>query len=158
MPTANPYASYLDGRPVLDILADSPIALASIFATLTPAQATHSPAPAKWSPLEVLCHLADCEIAHGFRLRQTATLSNPLLEPFDQDLWAIGYRSHSVTEALALFTSLRNWNLAFVAALPPGSLARTAHHPERGDLTLQILLDTMAGHDLNHITRFRDLL
>ncbi len=158
MPTANPYASFLDGRPTPDILADTPIALASIFASLTPSQALQSPAPGKWSPLEVLCHLADCEIAHGFRLRQTVSLSNPLLQPFDQDLWAIGYRSHSVAEALALFTSLRNWNLAFVAALPPSSLTRTAHHPERGDLTLQILLDTMAGHDLNHITRFRVLL
>jgi hypothetical protein len=62
---------------------------------LTPEQALAPVAPGKWSPRQIVAHLADFE--------------------------------------------------------------RAAHHPERGDLTLRTLLETMAGHDLNHLIQLQRL-
>ena len=67
----NPYDGFLDGRPVEVILGSTADALASAIAAIGPEQVSAKPAPGKWSPAEIVCHLADCEIAFGFRLRQT---------------------------------------------------------------------------------------
>jgi hypothetical protein len=32
-----------------------------------------------------------------------------------------------------------------------GELSKPLTHPERGTMTFQVLIETMAGHDLNHL-------
>ena len=155
MPVANPYASYLDARPTEAILADSPLALAALLTAIGPKRATQPVAPGKWSPAQILAHLADCEIAHGYRLRQTLAEENHPLQPFDQDRWAIGYTTRTATQALAVFTALRQWNLLLIADAMPTSADRPTSHPERGPHTFRILTETMAGHDLNHIAQLQ---
>ena len=41
--------------------------------------------------------------------------------------------------------------LALIRSLPPGAFSRSLTHPERGRMTFQVLVETMAGHDLNHL-------
>ena len=41
-----------------------------------------------WTPHEVAAHLADIEVALGWRIRQVLSEDEPMLQPFDQDLWA----------------------------------------------------------------------
>jgi hypothetical protein len=53
--------------------------------------------------------------------------------------------------ALEVFTAVRKWNLALIAAVPPAGMSKPVTHPERGQMTLRVLIETMAGHDLNHI-------
>lgn len=36
-------------------------------------------------------------------------------------------------------------------------LQRTGFHPERGEVTLQVQLETLAGHDLNHLEQIQRL-
>ena len=42
------------------------------------------------------------------------------------------------------------------AALP-GAADRKMTHPERGTMTFQTVVETMAGHDLNHLAQLRRL-
>ena len=35
----------------------------------------------------------------------------------------------------------------------PAAAARTMTHPERGTMTFQTVVETMAGHDLNHLAQ-----
>ena len=37
------------------------------------------------------------------------------------------------------------------------SLRRTGFHPERGVVTLKVQLETLAGHDLNHLAQIQRL-
>jgi hypothetical protein len=46
---------------------------------------------------------------------------------------------------------LRKWNVKFIESVPPGTMAKTLNHPERGDMTFRVVVETMAGHDLNHL-------
>jgi len=87
----NPYNRFLDGRPLIEILSATPIALAELADTIGPARLALAPALGKWSPAEILSHLADCEIAFGFRLRQTLAEDHHTMQPFDQDKWATLY-------------------------------------------------------------------
>jgi hypothetical protein len=155
MSQRNPYERFLDERPVEAILAATAGALAEQFEAMGPQKAAVRPAPGKWSAAEIVCHLADCEMVFGFRLRQTLAEDGPTIQPFDQDKWAVRYGGVPADEALKTFSALREWNLRLIRAALPAAAGRTVIHPERGALTFQILVETMAGHDLNHLGQVR---
>lgn len=108
-------------------------------------------APGKWSPRQILIHLTDCDLAFGFRYRQTLALDNHTVQPFDQDLWSKSYESYDADQALATFMALRNWNLALIRTLTPEQMAKPCQHPERGQETFRTLIEINAGHDINHL-------
>lgn len=151
MSQLNPYESFLDGRPLDTILASTADAIAAYLTAIGPNRVSLPPAPGKWSPAEIVCHLADCDLVFGFRLRQTLAEDGPTIQPFDQDKWAAVYSGIPADEALAAFSALRNWNLRLIRSALPGAASRTMTHPERGTMTFQAVVETMAGHDLNHL-------
>ncbi|RIH82066.1 putative metal-dependent hydrolase YfiT [Calidithermus terrae] len=109
-------------------------------------------APGKWSAREILCHLADTEMALGFRFRQILAQDNPTVQPFDQDAWAARYGGLPMELAYDAFRALRAWNLALLRGLSEGDLARSYYHPEREEWeSLHLLVRFLAGHDLNHL-------
>ena len=157
MSELNPYESFLEGRTVDAILDATANEIARHLTAIGAKRASEPPAPGKWSAAEIVCHLADCELAFGFRLRQTLAEDGPTIQPFDQDGWAGWYKGVSADEALAAFRALRRWNLAMLHAALPGAANRKVTHPERGTMTLQTVVETMAGHDLNHLSQLRRL-
>ena len=155
MSEANPYDRFLDGRPLNSILAATPEALGYVIEALGPGRSLISPAPGKWSAAEIACHLADCELVFGFRLRQTLAEDGPTIQPFDQDKWAATYSGIPAAEAAKVFAALRDWNIRLIQSALPDAAARTLTHPERGTMTFQTVVETMAGHDLNHLGQLR---
>jgi hypothetical protein len=157
MSELNPYAKFLNGRPLEAILSSTSHEIANKLQMIGPEKTTEAPAPGKWSPAEIVCHLADCEIAFAFRLRQTLAEDNHVIQPFDQGKWAAPYPGISAKDALAAFTALRNWNLVLIAKALPLSASKPVTHPERGTMTFETIVETMAGHDLNHLDQLRRL-
>ena len=144
----NPYATQLGERPPLEVIAATPDILTGLLRLA-------KPRPGKWTPAQIACHLADCEIAFSFRIRQTLAETNHTVQPFDQDAWAEPYPKLEIEPALAAFQALRHWNLALLKTLQPEDFGRQVTHPERGTMTLQTILETMAGHDLNHLKQLQ---
>jgi len=147
----NPYASFLDGQDPLEVIAATPKRLQSLLDAIGPKRIDAAPAPGKWSARAVLCHLADTEICFAFRYRQTLAQPCHVIQPFDQDDWAKRYRAYDAPAALAVFSAVRAWNLALIRSVPLSELSKPVNHPERGDMTFQTIVETMAGHDVNHI-------
>ena len=157
MSELNPYGRYLDGRPLTGILDSTPTQIADLLEAIGAEKAAVPPAPGKWSAAEILCHLADCELAFGFRLRQTLAEDAPTIQPFDQEKWAAAYSGIPVSQALEAFTALRGWNLLLIRAALPAAADRPVMHPERGAMTFQTLVEIMAGHDLNHLVQLQKM-
>jgi hypothetical protein len=155
MTELNPYEKFLDGRPLETILGTTSHEIANKLQMIGPDRTIEAPAPGKWSPAEIVCHLADCEIAFAFRLRQTLAEDHHVLQPFDQEKWAAQYAGFSVKDALVAFTALRNWNLLLIQKTLPASASKAVTHPERGTMTFQTIVETMAGHDLNHLAQLK---
>lgn len=155
MSKLNPYEEFLDGRPVEVILRTTPQAIYKVLEEMGEANTATRPAPGKWSAAEIISHLADCELVFGFRLRQTLAEDGPTIQPFDQDKWAAQYAGIDAMIALDAFTAMRDWNLRMIQASLPAAAGRTMTHPERGTMTFQAVVETMAGHDLNHLGQLR---
>lgn len=147
----NPYASFLGSRNALETVAQTPARVAALAAAIGNRRADEPPAPGKWSAREIVAHLADCETVFAFRLRQSLAEDNPTVQPFNQEKWAATYTAYDLAGALETFTALRRWNVALIRSLKADAFERKITHPERGTMTFQILVETMGGHDLNHI-------
>ncbi|MGD0347493.1 MAG: DinB family protein [Terracidiphilus sp.] len=153
MSELNPYEKFLDGRPLEAILAATPDAIAKYLKVIGAHRANMPPVPGKWSAAEIVSHLTDCEIVFAFRLRQTLAEDNPTIQPFDQDKWAARYPGIAAAQALETFGTLRKWNLQLIHSALPAAAGRIVTHPERGTMTFQTVVETMAGHDLNHLAQ-----
>jgi DinB superfamily len=147
----NPYASHIGGRAPLDVIAETPHHLEQLLETIGGERVETPPAPGKWSARDIVAHLADAEIVFSFRLKQTLAQDHHVIEPFDQDLWAKSYLACDARLALAVMSAVRAWNLALIKSVQPADLSKPVTHPERGTMTFQTIVETMAGHDRNHI-------
>jgi len=147
----NPYAVHLGGREPREVIEATALELHRLAGRIGPAHIKTPPAPGKWSARDLLCHLADCEIVFAFRLRQALAEDHHHIQPFDQERWAHTYASREADAALATFEALRNWNIAFLRGLTIDQLEKPVTHPERGVMTLATIVETMGGHDLNHL-------
>lgn len=152
----NPYASKLQGRDPFDVIRTTAGELRRLWDGFDEQHRGTPRAPGKWSPREILCHLADTEIAFGFRLRQALAEEHHVIQPFDQTRWAERYGRYTGEDALAAFTALRRWNLALVEGAVPAALDKPLTHPERGTMTFRILVETMAGHDRHHLLQLQE--
>jgi len=153
----NPYAGALGEREPIAVMASTPERLEALLGGLSAEQIETRPAPGKWSVREIVAHLADCEMAFGFRLRQGAA-GVELQQPFDQDDWARNYGGYRFEAAMTAFRALREWNLEFLRSLTDDQKALVVTHPERGTMTVWTIVETMAGHDLHHLVRLEALL
>ena len=149
----NPYAKYLGEQEPLAVIAATPAKLKALAEKIGQDKIAAAPAPDKWSAREILCHLADCEIAFGFRLRQTLAEDNHTIQPFDQEKWAAPYANLSADEALAAFAAVRRWNHLLIDGALEEFAEKAVTHPERGAMTFATIVETMAGHDLNHLAQ-----
>jgi hypothetical protein len=149
--TLNPYATHLGTREARDVIETTALELHRLAGRIGPSRMTVAPAPGKWSARDLLCHLADCEIVFAFRLRQALAEDRHVIQPFDQERWARTYADADANAALATFEAVRNWNVALLKTLRPEQFEKRLTHPERGEMTFQTVVETMAGHDLNHL-------
>jgi hypothetical protein len=149
----NPYASLLGNLDALQVAAETPGRLSDLAKKLGQNGMERSYAPGKWSARVILCHLADCEVVFAFRFRQALAEPDHVIQPFDQDAWARSYSSSNLSAAAAIdtFSAMRRWNLTLLNNVSQATFSKHVTHPERGRMTFKALVETMAGHDLNHL-------
>ena len=52
-----------------------------------------------------------------------------VIQPFDQDLWARNYAAYDAQSALAVFTSVRNFNVKLIESLPADEFSKPVTTP-----------------------------
>ena len=158
MDATHPYAQWLGERDPFEVLAETQKRIPAIALALGPAGLKRTYAPGKWTAAQVLAHLADCEIAFGFRVRQILSQPELAIQTFDQDRWARLYHNLDGIEAAHTFQALRAWNLSLFRLLGEDDLEKTAAHPERGPEKARTVIRIMAGHTLNHLAQLERIL
>ncbi len=138
--------------------ADTLAGMAAAPREIAEAARTAPPAPTGgWSPGEVIVHLADTEVAWGWRIRLILAEEDPVLQPYDQDAFAdrLRYSERDPFAALAAFAALRADHLDLLRPLPEAAWERTARHAEFGSLSLRTLVQHLSHHDLDHLRQIR---
>ena len=118
------------------------------------------PAPAEWSVLELVGHLVDAELVGAARYRWMLSQDAPTLIGYDQDGWVarLRHNDESPEELVALFTALRQGNLALWRRSSATERQRVGMHAERGPESFDLLFRMLAGHDRFHLDQMRATL
>ena len=154
----NPYQDDLGTHDPLAVLPASPGAVRALVAQHGPSAYAVASGPGKWTVAQILVHLAQVDMAYGLRARMAITTPGYQVQPFDQDRWMNIEPDMPGEEALATWEAFRRFNVAFFRGLNDAQWDTPFEHPERGSMTVRIIADLMAGHDLHHLEQLRDLL
>lgn len=151
---------YVSGRDPLKLQAAAPAKLAKLLKKATPAKMRKRPGPGKWSIAEIVAHLADTEVAIGWRLRMVVSEPGCPLQGFDQDAWAsaMRYEKRDARKSLEQYRGLREANVALMKSLAPADWKKSGMHSERGELTVRKIAEMTAGHDINHFGQIERIL
>jgi hypothetical protein len=87
---------------------------------VAPAELIRRPAPEKWSIAEIVGHLADAELAMGWRLRNMLANPGVALTWWDESAWAerLGYAQQAASLSAGVFRALRESNLRLLESVP----------------------------------------
>lgn len=111
------------------------------------------PIAGKWSTLEVVCHVSDCEQFFADRMKRTLAMDRPLLVGADGWLYpeAVHYHDRDPDEELALVGLTRGQTARILKLVPDGAWRREAVHTETGLVTLRQLLLHAIRHLEHHV-------
>jgi len=119
--------------------------------------------PGKWSPREVVAHLADWEPILRGRLETAYQTPGASVQGIDEWVrgeevgygWVrgeeVGYGRMDLEDALAVFRSERARTLAFLEGLSEDDFGRDFVHSELGRMTIREYASNMLGHDVFHL-------
>lgn len=111
-----------------------------------------------WTVRQVIHHVADSHMNAFLRFRWVAAEDNPTIKTYDQDEWAkFPDMKMPVEPSLRLIEGLHSRWSNFLSSLPESAWSRRAMHPERGEITMDNLLDIYSAHGENHAKQITDL-
>ena len=154
MPT--PYAEHLDGKDPVDVLRSNIAEYHELTSHLTKERWARSYAPGKWTAHQLLVHLAQWEMIFGVRFRCAISVPGYVIQPMNQDPFMVveGPAVDGPT-AWAAFKQMRRMNIALAGSLSDAQRKTKVQHPERGEIDVNDILVTMAGHGVHHFKQLQ---
>ena len=138
---------------LLSVMEFGPKVVAGVFSRI-PAALWDTPiAVDRFTPREVIAHLADWEPIVLERMKTAFTAPGSTVQPWDEGLMAVtnGYRKLDPLEQLQLFTQRRADTANWLRSVPVALWSQAVLHPERGRLSIEDQANHVLGHDLYHI-------
>ena len=153
-------SGYMEGKQPLAVQASTAKKLERLIKGVPTSKLRKRPAPEKWSVSEILAHLADAEIVGSFRMRLVLGAPGTPIAAFDQDAWVTSghYEKRDPRKSLEQFRMLRETNLALLKSLTPEQWKHYGMHSERGQETIERIVQMFAGHDINHLLQIEAIL
>lgn len=152
-----PYSNQLGDREPIASMRETSDRIRALVAGWSDADFERTYAPGKWTARQILTHLAETDIALGYRARMALSQSDYVAQPFDQDAWIAKETRATGAEAVAAYYAVRQMNLALFTALSPADRKTAFTHREYGIITVDWLIRQMAGHDRNHLAQLETI-
>src|SRR5258707_10740254 len=114
------FLSNLGDEEPIGVQQATPSQLDRRLRDVVPEELIRRPAPEKWSIAEIVAHLADAELAMGWRLRNMLANPGVALTWWDQAVWAerLGYAQQDASLTAGGFPALRESNLRRLGSVP----------------------------------------
>jgi hypothetical protein len=135
---------------------DGYAAVSEALLKITPQELDARPGPGRWTPREIVHHLADSEATSAVRLRRLLAEDRPVIHGYDQDEFArrLHYdRPHE--SSLELFKYARAATAELLELLDPADWLREGTHSDSGRYTVETWLQIYAEHAHKHARQIR---
>ena len=137
----------------VEAIASLPADLRAIASTLSETQLASPYREGGWTARQVIHHVADSHLNAYIRTRWLLTEERPTLKAYDEKAWAElpDAALSPIEPSLALLEALhRRWH-TLLTALPGEAFGREIVHPERGPMSLEMLVQMYAWHGRHHV-------
>jgi hypothetical protein len=138
---------------VMSALEFGPIVMERVIGQLDPTVLDQPTSSDRFTPREVIAHLADWEpILHG-RIKQTVDRPGSTLVAYDEGERAVqqNYAAADPAESAKSFIKHRAETVAYLKTLDKADWDKASVHPERGSITVREWASALVGHDMYHI-------
>ena len=109
--------------------------------------------PDRFTPREVIAHLADWEPIDRDRLTSGVEMPGSTIQPYAEAQMAVDhdYAHSNLASELERYTNERKITAEYMRRLTSEDMAKSVNHPERGIQTVSDLCGVILGHDVYHI-------
>ena len=145
-------------KTLIDQYKDGYRVVADALAGATAAELDAHPAPGKWSPREIVHHLADSEMTAAVRLRLLLASDSPRIVGFDQDEFArrLHYDTRPVAASLRALRAARQSTAELMELMTDADWQRAGTHTEHdGPFTCEVWLEIYGVHAHDHADQIR---
>jgi hypothetical protein len=160
-PVADFWQRYIDqvnpGSDLVELLEEQIDEVENFFMELPDIKLSYRYSAGKWSPKEILGHLADTERVLSFRALSYARLDKTELPPFDEDLWVANSNAdlRSLDDLLSDFATVRLATISLFTGLDEGSLMRIGKANGK-EITVIRQFYSIPGHVEHHLQVIKD--
>jgi hypothetical protein len=115
--------------------------------------------PGKWSAAEIVQHLADSEMTSAIRLRRLLVEDHPVIQGYDEALFArrLRYNERDLAPALEAFRGARATTAQLLERMTEEDWRREGTHTDSGRYTTEDWLKIYAAHAHGHADQIRRL-
>jgi len=115
--------------------------------------------PGKWSAAEIVHHLADSELIGAIRLRRLIVEEHPVIQGYDQEVYAdrLRYKGRDIWPALDALRSARTTTLQLLKSMSDEEWRAAGWHTEIGLYTAERWVEIYAEHAHGHAEQIRRL-
>lgn len=144
----------------IDQIERFPAELEALVTPLSEAQLNTRSIDGEWSVRQNVHHVVDSHMNAYIRTKLTLTEDHPTIRPYDQDAWADlpDTANVPITVSLAMLAALHTRWVALFRSTRVDDFARTLHHPDDGDMSLDDLVQSYAAHGQAHIDQIKRAL
>ena len=143
-------------KKLVDQYRDGYRAIAEALTGATDEELDARPTPGKWTPREVVHHLADSEMTAAIRLRMLLAIDKPQILGYDQDEFARRLYYDRPTEAsLEAFKAARRTTAEIMERMSEADWQREGTHSEHGRYTVERWLEIYAAHAHKHAEQIK---
>jgi len=139
-------------RGWIDAIRHTPAQFRAAATGLTDAQLDTPYRDGGWTARQVIHHMPESHANAWIRFKLALTEDSPTIKPYDEDAWAKlpDVALASIDSSLALLDALHQRWVALLDVMKPEDFTRPLTHPERGQITLDTLLQIYAWHGPHH--------
>ena len=108
----------------------------------------------RWSPRQVIHHVADSEAQSYARLRRLIVEPGTQIQGYDEGAWGehstLGYKELPIEISLNVFSAVRASSLEILKRLTSEQLNNSGVHSESGEYSIKTWLETYIKHPVEH--------
>ena len=116
--------------------------------------------PDRFSPREVVAHMADWEPRLLARMKAAAGAPGSRVEAYDEGELAVrnAYDKSDWRAQLDVFDNARKETISFLKGLTNEDFDKKFVHPERGEVSIEDQAAMMLGHDQYHLDQLSEVM
>lgn len=145
------YINQVDNKPLLQCLEEGKAATEAFFSSIPEDKQEYRYAEAKWTPKEILLHLADSERMFCYRAMSFARTDNANLPGYDENEFASNSNANerSMDDIIAEFSSVRSATISLFRSFSNETLVRKGR-ANNNLLSVRAAGFLICGHEIHH--------